>query len=214
MKVRSDSFENEGAIPTRCAFGKHDPEAHVALSDNLNPHLAWEDVPSGTASFAILCTDSEVPSRGDDVNKEGRRVPFDLPRTEFVHWTLVDLPATVRTISEGEMSRGVVARGKPPGAPHGARQGLNDYTGWFAGDEAMKGQYHGYDGPCPPWNDERAHRYTFTVLALDVPRAAVEGSFTIAELRRALEGHVLGKASLVGTYTIAPDARPPVPTKS
>jgi Raf kinase inhibitor-like YbhB/YbcL family protein len=209
MKLVSDSFADGAAIPMRCAFGKYHPETHVTLSDNLSPHLAWSEVPAGTKSFAIVCVDTEVPSRGDDVNKEGRVVPFDLPRVEFVHWVLVDLPESVRSLAEGEACRGVTPRGKGPEGPHGSRQGLNDYTSWFAGDPAMNGQYHGYDGPCPPWNDEREHRYTFTVFALDVERLAVEGSFTLADVRRAMEGHVLDKASITGTYAMYPGARPP-----
>ena len=55
--------------------------------------------------------------------------------------------------------------------PRGARQGINDYTGWFAGDKDMAGNYFGYDGPCPPWNDEIPHRYVFTLYALDVAAA-------------------------------------------
>ena len=209
MELESDSFRDEEAIPTKNAFGRHHPDTHVELSENLSPHLAWRDVPEGTRSFAILCTDSEVPSRGDDVNQEGKRVPFDLPRVEFVHWVLVDLPGDARSVAEGEFARGIVPHGKPSEGPRGTRQGKNDYTGWFAGDESMAGDYHGYDGPCPPWNDERGHRYTFTVLALDVARLDVSGSFTIADAREAMKGHVLGKGSIVGTYSIAPDARPP-----
>jgi Raf kinase inhibitor-like YbhB/YbcL family protein len=209
MELESDSFRDGEAIPTKNAFGRHHPETHVELSENLSPHLAWRDVPEGTRSFAILCTDSEVPSRGDDVNQEGKRVPFDLPRVEFVHWVLVDLPADARSVAEGEFSRGIVPHGKASEGPRGTRQGKNDYTGWFAGDASRAGDYHGYDGPCPPWNDTRGHRYTFTVLALDVAKLDVSGSFTIADAREAMKGHVLGKASIVGTYTIAPDARPP-----
>lgn len=209
MQLRSDSFRDAEPIPTKNAFGRRSPATHVELSENLSPHLAWDDVPEGTRSFAILCTDSEVPSRGDHVNEEGRTVPFDLPRVEFVHWVLVDLPADARSVAEGEFARGVVPHGKPSEGPRGTRQGLNDYTGWFAADASMAGQYHGYDGPCPPWNDERGHRYTFTLLALDVAKLDVSGSFTIEQAREAMRGHVLGKASIVGTYSINPDARPP-----
>ena len=42
----------------------------------------------------------------------------------------------------------------------------------------MEGQYFGYDGPCPPWNDSRVHHYQFRLLALDLPRCPVEGIFT------------------------------------
>lgn len=207
MELRSDSFADGAAIPTKNAFGRFHPDTHVELSENLSPHLAWSGAPEGTRSFAILCSDSEVPSRGDDVNQEGRTVPLDLPRVEFAHLVLVDLPASVRELEEGALSRGVTARGKGTVGVHGSRQGLNDYTGWFAGDEAMKGQYHGYDGPCPPWNDERVHVYTFTVLALDVERLGVEGSFTLADAREAMKGHVLAKASITGTYAIYPAAK-------
>ena len=209
MRLRSESFADGAAIPTKNAFGRYNASSHVELSENLSPHLAWDGAPDGTRSFVLTCTDSEVPSRGDDVNKEGRTVPFDLPRVEFVHWVLVDLPADVRAITEGEFSQGVTARGKPSAGPRGTRQGLNDYTGWFAGDAEMKGDYHGYDGPCPPWNDERLHRYTVTVHALDVPKLDVSGSFTLADVRRVMEGHVLASASISGTYAINPNARAP-----
>jgi phosphatidylethanolamine-binding protein (PEBP) family uncharacterized protein len=42
----------------------------------------------------------------------------------------------------------------------------------------MAGEYYGYDGPCPPWNDERVHTYVFTLYALDIPRLPLEGRFT------------------------------------
>ena len=131
-------------------------------------------MPPGTQSLALVCHDPDVPSRGDDVNQEGRVVPASLPRVDFFHWVLVDLPPDTPPIARGEFSDGVTARGKPgPHAPRGARQGINDYTGWFAGDKDMAGNYFGYDGPCPPWNDAIPHRYVFTLYALDVPRLDV-----------------------------------------
>ena len=68
-----------------------DPAHHVCLGKNLNPHLAWSDVPTGTKSFVLICHDPDVPSRGDDVNQEDRTVPATLPRVDFFHWVLVDL---------------------------------------------------------------------------------------------------------------------------
>ena len=106
-------------------------------------------------------------------------MPASLPRVDFFHWVLIDLPPDTPPIARGEFSDGVTARGKPgPHAPRGARQGINDYTGWFAGDKDMAGNYFGYDGPCPPWNDAIPHRYVFTLYALDVARLAVAGIFT------------------------------------
>ena len=60
-------------------------------------------------------------------------------------------------------------------APLGARQGVNSYTSWFASDHDMSGDYFGYDGPCPPWNDALVHRYVFTLYALDVATLACKG---------------------------------------
>jgi len=208
MKVTSTSFADGGAIPAEFAFCAPDPHTHATLSRNRSPHLAWSDVPAGTKSFAILCHDPDVPSRGDDVNQEGRVVPASLPRVDFFHWVLVDLPASVKSVEAGEFASSVTPRGKPgPEAPRGARQGINDYTGWFASDPSMAGDYYGYDGPCPPWNDERLHHYHFVLLATDLARCPVDGAFTGAQVRAALEGHVLAEARLTGTYSLNPAVR-------
>ena len=208
MKILRASFHDGGVIPAKLAFCAPDPKSHVTLSQNRNPQMEWGGVPAGVQSFAILCHDPDVPSRGDDVNKEGRVVPAALPRVDFFHWVLVDLPTSVTAVAEGEYASSVTPRGKPgPAAPHGARQGINDYTGWFAGDPDMAGNYFGYDGPCPPWNDEIAHRYVFTLFALDVARLAVDGTFTGAEARKAMQGHVLAQCAIMGRYTLNPNVK-------
>lgn len=205
MKLWSNSWVNGAPIPTRFAAGRPDPQGGVTFSDNVSPHLAWSDLPAGTRSLALICHDFDVPSRGDDVNQPDREVPSDLPRVDFFHWVLVDLPPGVSELAEGEFSQGFTARGKPgPASLHGARQGLNDYTGWFAGNAEMSGQYFGYDGPFPPFNDSLIHHYVFTLYALDVDRCAVAGSFTGSQVREALVGHVLAEATISGTYTLNP----------
>ncbi len=205
MKLTSTSFTDGGAIPAEFAFCAPDLHAHATLSRNRNPQLAWSEPPAGTRSFAVVCHDPDVPSRADDVNQEGRAVRASLPRVDFFHWLLVDLPASMTSVAAGEFSSNVTPRGKPgPQAPHGARQGVNDYTGWFASDASMAGEYYGYDGPCPPWNDELPHRYVFTVYALDVERLPLDGPFRGADVRRAIERHVLGQASITGRYTLNP----------
>jgi phosphatidylethanolamine-binding protein (PEBP) family uncharacterized protein len=87
------------------------------------------------------------------------------------------------------------------------RQGLNDYTGWFASDAAMSGDYYGYDGPCPPWNDSIVHHYIFTLYALSVSRLEVEGTLTGAAVRAALKPHILAQSALTGLYTLNPRLR-------
>jgi Raf kinase inhibitor-like YbhB/YbcL family protein len=203
MRLWSDSWGNGERIGARFAAGRLDNAAGVTFSDNLNPHLAWSDLPAGTRSMVLICHDFDVPSKADDVNQSDREVPSDLPRVDFFHWVLVDLPPTLTRIAEGEFSRGFTPRGKPgPQAPHGARQGVNDYTGWFDGDAERAGDYYGYDGPFPPFNDSLVHHYVFTLYALDVARLPVEGTFSGQQVREALAGHVLDAATYSGTYTL------------
>ncbi len=208
MRVNSDSFANGTAIPAEFAFGQPGPDSPCVLSANRNPHLAWSDVPAGTRSFVVTCTDPDVPTVPETVNRDDVVVPVDQPRGQFVHWLLANLPAEQREIAAGTYSDGVTARGKRDAAPAtGGLQGLNDYTGWFAGDTDMGGDYLGYDGPCPPWNDERLHHYHFRVFALDVAALALPINYTLADLNAAMDGHVLAEAELIGAYTLNPALR-------
>ncbi len=205
MKLVSHTFENGGAIPGRCAFAVQAPKGHVRFSDNRNPHLAWRDAPAATKSFALLCTDADAPTKADDVNKDGREIPADVPRGEFVHWVMANIPATVASIAEAACSSAVTAKGKTdPKGPEGSVQGGNDYSGWFKSDKTMAGSYLGYDGPCPPWNDARIHHYSFDLFALDVASLPLKKGGSAAELRKAMEGHVLAKAAIRGRYSLNP----------
>lgn len=208
MRMTSRSFAHNKKIPARFAFCAPDPKSHVTLSKNLNPHLQWQDVPTNAKSLALICHDTDVPSKPDDVNKEGRTISAQLPRMDFFHWVLVDLPATTLQIREGEFSSGVKPRGKPgPESLYGSRQGLNDYTAWFASDREMVGNYFGYDGPCPPWNDTIPHHYVFTVYALDLARCSAAGAFKGPEVLAAIRGHVIAQAALTGLYTLNPNLK-------
>ncbi len=97
------------------------------------------------------------------------------PRVVWVHWVLYDLPAEVRGLAEDADRRGL---------PPGTRRGRNDW-----GDPA-------WGGPCPPVG---RHRYFFRLYALDAPLGDL-GTPDRAALERAMEGHVLGEAVLMGTY--------------
>ena len=100
MKLWSDSWANGERIPERYGCGRIDPAGGVTFSDNLNPHLAWSDLPKGTRSLVLICHDFDVPSRGDDVNQAGREIAADLPRIDFFHWLLVDIPASANAIAK------------------------------------------------------------------------------------------------------------------
>ena len=200
MRIWSDSFEHRGEIPLEFAMGQAD-----GFAGNRNPHLAWDGVPEGTKSFALLCIDPDVPTVAAMVGRADVQIPVEQPRTDFVHWAMADIAADVREIAAGSCSDGPVVRGKQsPAGPAGARHGLNDYTGWFAGDAQMEGNYFGYDGPCPPWNDSIRHRYVFTVFALDVAHLPLEGAFTGQQARNAMAGHILAQASITATYSLNP----------
>ena len=97
------------------------------------------------------------------------------PKTTWIHWVVYDLPARTRALEEG------AGGGR---LPEGARSGRND---WRRGD---------YGGPCPPIG---RHRYFHTLYALDVSLGDL-GAPTRAELERAMAGHVLARAELIGTY--------------
>lgn len=203
MRLTSPTLQDGEPIPTDHAFAVPDPDAHVTFSDNRNPAFEWNDVPEGTRSFVLLCIDTDAPTVADDANQEDREIPADLARTDFTHWVLVDIPAEARSIAEAAFCEGVTPRGKS-GRQDGPREGVNDYTSWFDGDADMEGVYKGYDGPCPPWNDARVHRYVFTLFALDIDSLPVSGDFTAAEVQEAMSGHVLAEASITVTYTLNP----------
>jgi len=97
------------------------------------------------------------------------------PKMTWVHWVLYDLPPSASGLSEG-----VGAGSLPPGT----HEGLNDW------------KRTGYGGPCPPIG---RHRYFHKLYALDAELAALPTP-TKAAFEKAIQGHVLAEAVLVGTY--------------
>jgi Raf kinase inhibitor-like YbhB/YbcL family protein len=104
----------------------------------------------------------------------------------WVHWIIYNVPASVTGLPQGIPFD--PADPMPAGLER-ARQGNN---GWGL---AM------YRGPAPPIGAE--HEYVFTVLALDAVLDLPAG-LTRAELLEATEPHVIGRGTLVATYTRAP----------
>ncbi len=97
------------------------------------------------------------------------------PQRTWVHWVVVGIPSQVRELADGAAGSRL---------PPGARHGLND---WKRAD---------YGGPCPPIG---RHRYFYELYALDATLSDLS-SPTKPELERAMQGHVLARAELVGTY--------------
>lgn len=206
ITVESDSVTQGERVPDAYAFGVPDGQGKAAAEGgNRSPHLRWSGAPEGTQSFVLTVFDPDVPADASDVNQEGRTVPEDSERTDFTHWLLTDIPAETTELPEGAGSTEIVAGGKPTGPTGHGVTGCNSYTDLFAGDPDMGGAYGGYDGPFPPWNDERLHNYHFRIHALDVPSLGLEGDFKLEDVRNAMEGHVLDQGELVATYTLYAD---------
>ena len=100
------------------------------------------------------------------------------PKRVWVHWVLYNVPADVGALPEGASGRGL---------PPGAREGRND------------GGAVGWSGPCPPIG---RHRYFHKLYALDAALPDLGDRATKADLERAMQGHVLASAELVGTFSV------------
>ena len=206
MKLTSNSFQHQGYIPERYAFGIKDIENHMALGENKNPQLSWSDIPESTKSLILICVDTDVPSSLDNFNKKGKTISKDLPRVNFYHWVMVDIQPENGSVSEGECSDGITPGGKKnPNGPKGSRQGINDYTKFMAGDPEMQGNYFGYEGPCPPWNDEIPHNYRFQLFACDFEKCSVDGIFSAEGVITAMDGLVISQTELTGLYSLNPN---------
>lgn len=97
------------------------------------------------------------------------------PKMTWVHWVLYNLPPTTTSFDEG-----IISADLPPGT----LEGINSW------------QQKGYGGPCPPIGK---HRYFFKILALDIVLDDLGGPST-KQLEKAMAGHVLDQAELVGLY--------------
>ncbi len=201
FRVWSDSFMNEQRIPEGFAFAKIDTSGNerTVPAGNRNPQISWSAPPAGTKSLILICQDFDVPADFSNANQEGKTIPVDAPRTAFNHWTLVDILPDAGTIDDGYLSNGP-ERKRGPACANGMRQGLNDYTD----PSNPEAKHYGYDGPCPPWNDERLHRYIFTLYAVDFPLLPLEGDFRAEDVLKVMEGHILAQSSLVGSYSLNP----------
>ena len=207
MELISTSFVDGDTMPDVCALAVPADPGPVEFAGNKNPGLSWSGSPAATRSYVVTCIDHDCPSAPDDVNQSDREVPSSLPRVDFTHWLLANVPVDVTMIEEGSHSDGVTPRGKPADASPIGVHGLNDYTSWFAGDPDLDGEWNGYDGSAPPWNDSIPHHYEFTVHALDVDALALDPGFTRDDLEASMEGHVLDSASITGLYALNPRLR-------
>lgn len=150
--LTSSAFQNGGAIPLRFGYEQ----------GNTSIPLHWGTPPTGTKSLALLMTDKTFGGN-------------------YVHWAVVDIPATVRDLAEG-----IASTQNMPGKML----------------EASGPVGTGYEGPWPPGEP---HDYTIELYALDVEQlpftTGENGSYATADLKAALTSHKLDKVELQGTFT-------------
>jgi Raf kinase inhibitor-like YbhB/YbcL family protein len=128
-----------------------------------SPPLAWEGIPQGTKTFALIMDDPDAP-----------------PGT-WIHWILFNIPGETQSLSRSIEKRERLENG----AVHGIVWGVNEFS------------RVGYYGPLPP--PGKPHRYFFKLYALD-QILNIPAKSTKAQVEKAMAGHILGEASLVGLY--------------
>jgi Raf kinase inhibitor-like YbhB/YbcL family protein len=205
LKVSVDSFKNGGMIPNKYAFCVAAAQGHTAAGPDISPSISWSKGPRGTVSYAIILSDTDSPAEHREMmNKDGVTMTAAIKRHDFYHWVLVDIPPNIRSLKEGADSNARVVHGKPATPAAAGVRGLNDYTKVTASNDAMKGKYYGYDGPCPPWNDEIVHHYHFTVYALGVKSLGLPTDFDGAAALYAMKNKILAQGEELGLYTQNP----------
>ncbi|PIR15189.1 MAG: YbhB/YbcL family Raf kinase inhibitor-like protein [Elusimicrobia bacterium CG11_big_fil_rev_8_21_14_0_20_64_6] len=105
----------------------------------------------------------------------------DAPVGLWVHWVLYDIPAHLSGLPAGLPKTEHVL----DGAKHGVSWGVDNFSRL------------GYGGPCPP--PGKPHRYYFKLFALDTV-LGLAPCLTAAELAKAMEGHIVARAELMGLF--------------
>jgi len=155
------------------------PESHMQITSSSFTHQGM--IP---AKYTCEGSDTSPPLAWSGVPPSAKSLALIVddpdapdpkaPRMTWVHWVLYDVPPQTSSLAES------ASRAPPPGT----REGLNDW------------KKTGYGGPCPPIG---RHRYFFKLYALDTVLPGL-GKPSKADLLKAMEGHVVGTAELVGTY--------------
>lgn len=147
--ISSPSFSSGGTIPTKFTCSGAD----------ISPELKWNDPPAATKSFALLVDDPDAPAGN------------------WNHWTIWNLPASLRSLPEHFS--------KDARLSDGTEQGKNDF------------HKTGYNGPCPP--PGKPHRYYFKLFALDAMLNLKAGAMK-SDLEGAMKGHILAQAEWMGRF--------------
>jgi len=138
--------------------------------------LAFENNGQIPAKYTCDGTNVNPPQKIENTPSHAKSLALvfddtDAPRGSYVHWILWNIDPGVKEIKENS-------------APEGAIQGMNDF------------KKNHYGGPCPP---RRAHKYVFKIYALGT-RLDLSLNSTKTDLEKAMKGHILAQAQLIGVY--------------
>ena len=157
FSLTSSSFSDGGMLTAKNAA---DDPMRMCGGQNVSPALAWSSAPAKTRSFVVFMLD-----------------PEGLLGQGVSHWVGYDIPASVTSFAEGELTKG----------------SKNFVGGKGTRNNAL------YIGPCPPVGDA-PHHYVFTIVATDLEPGALKPGLTRDEVYAAIKGHALGGTTIVGKY--------------
>lgn len=152
--VENSTLTKLGLTSSAFSEGQAIPVQHTCDGANQSPPLSWGDPPQGTKSFALIVDDPDAPSG------------------TFRHWGAYDIPASTRSIAEGQ---------------HLGTQAMNDMG------------KAGYGGPCPP-RGHGVHHYHFKLFALDVEKLGAPANAKVLDVENEVAKHAIGRGELIGTY--------------
>jgi len=156
--LTSSDFKDGERLPQKFA-GNRKGNANC-VGENISPELSWSNPPEGTKSFALMMFDPE-----------GR------PPGGVSHFVVYDIPASVSSFAQGELSK--------------------------ASDKFVSGigtaKEQNYTGPCTPAG--APHHYTFTLIATDLDPKALKEGLTREEVIKELDGHAKSATGLIGTFS-------------
>jgi Raf kinase inhibitor-like YbhB/YbcL family protein len=198
LRVSVAGLEPGNRLPLSSAFCA--PASVPPAAHNISPAVSWSPGPAGTRSYVLIMTDLDVPADLSLMNKPGVEIALDAPRVSFIHWVLIDIPPSITHLDRGIESEGYAPGPRPTGpTDHGVR-GANVYSNFFPKGTPLAGPRGGYDGPCPPRNDPKPHRYVTKVYALDIAKLGLDGVFYGEAVEKRLIGHVLAEGESQAYY--------------
>jgi Raf kinase inhibitor-like YbhB/YbcL family protein len=198
LKVKVAGLDAGGKLPPDAAYCAS--EGTPDKAHDISPAVSWSRGPKGVKSYVLIMTDLDVPKDLSLVNKPGVSIAMDEPRMPFIHWVLIDIPTSITHLAKGAEGDAFAPKGKPLGpTPHGIR-GANVYSHFYPDGAPLAGPRGGYDGPCPPMNDPKPHRYVTTVYALDIETLNLGGVFYGEAALEKMKGHILAQGQAEAVY--------------